>query len=82
MKNNAKKKKRQLGQGLTEYMILVGIIAVGSMFVVAKFGESVKTVTGNMVNALIDSDVQKRTMGGVQDNKMDRKNLWESLNRD
>jgi hypothetical protein len=78
----AKDSSKQRGQGLTEYIILVGIIAIGSMFVVSKFGESIKTVTGNMVNVFTDQKTNKKEMGEVSEAAMQRTSLWQSINRD
>ncbi len=70
------------GQGLTEYIILVGIIAIGSMLVVSKFGEAIKTATGNIVNVFSgqDSDTH-RDVHSVGHEYMGRTDLWDSVKK-
>ncbi len=39
----ARRKKRESGQGMTEYIIIVAIIAIGAILVIGLFGKQVKT---------------------------------------
>ena len=73
---------RQRGQGMTEYIILVGFIAIGSMFVISKDGEAIKTATGNIVNKFTNQSDHKRNIESVDEVKMKRDSLWSTFNRD
>ncbi|MCK5690069.1 Flp family type IVb pilin [Myxococcota bacterium] len=44
--------KRQRGQGMTEYIIIVALIAIGTIFVVTVFGDNLRALFGNATNAL------------------------------
>lgn len=45
-------KKRQLGQGMTEYIIIVALIAVAAIGVYSFFGEAVRGQMAGMTNEL------------------------------
>ena len=51
MKNIAMKKK-SLGQGMTEYIIIVALIAVAAIGVYAMFGKTVRTQMAGVTNEL------------------------------
>jgi len=46
-------KRHITGQGLTEYIIVVALIAIGCVGAVAVFGEAVQTQFANMSNSLM-----------------------------
>jgi Flp pilus assembly pilin Flp len=47
-----KKKISQFGQGMTEYIIIVALIAVAAIGVYSYFGQTVKSQTAGMANEL------------------------------
>jgi Flp pilus assembly pilin Flp len=52
MKNMRKMMKRQDGQGMTEYIIIVALIAIAAIGVVTVFGDNIRKMFGASVNAL------------------------------
>lgn len=46
-------KRRIRGQGMTEYIIVVALIAIGCVGAVSVFGEAVQAQFANMSNALM-----------------------------
>ena len=44
--------KRQLGQGMTEYIIIVALIAVAAIGVYSFFGEAIRAQMAGMTNEL------------------------------
>ena len=55
MKNMRKMMKRQAGQGMTEYIIIVALIAISAIGVVSIFGDNIRKIFGASVNALANS---------------------------
>ena len=51
MQERARWKRR--GQGLTEYMIVLALIAVASIFIIAKLGKNTRATLGNANAALV-----------------------------
>ena len=47
-----KNKKKQLGQGMTEYIIIVALIAVAAISVYNLFGQTVRTQVGDLAAEL------------------------------
>jgi len=47
-----KSRVKQLGQGMTEYIIIVALIAIAAIAVYSIFGETVRTQVGNMSKEL------------------------------
>ena len=43
---------KQLGQGMTEYIIIVALIAIAAIAVYSFFGDTVRTQVGNMAKEL------------------------------
>ena len=43
---------KQLGQGMTEYIIIVALIAIAAIAVYSIFGDTVRTQVGNMSKEL------------------------------
>ena len=52
MKNMRKLMKKQDGQGMTEYIIIVALIAIAAIGVVTIFGDNIRKIFGASVNAL------------------------------
>ena len=48
MKSFARNKKRQFGQGMTEYIIIVALIAVAAIGVYSLFGKTVRNQVAGM----------------------------------
>ena len=70
--------KRKSGQGMTEYIIIIAIIAIGAILIVGLFGQQIKEVFTGMGGALAGSDdksgeiemedkANKETMGTFDD---------------
>ena len=47
-----KSRKKQLGQGMTEYIIIVALIAVAAISVYNLFGQTVRTQVGDLAAEL------------------------------
>jgi len=47
-----KKRRRQRGQGMTEYIIIVALIAIGTIGVITIFGNNIRALFGASANAL------------------------------
>ena len=47
-----KNRKKQLGQGMTEYIIIVALIAVAAISVYNLFGQTVRTQVGDLAAEL------------------------------
>jgi pilus assembly protein Flp/PilA len=52
MKNMRKMMKNQSGQGMTEYIIIVALIAIAAIGVVTIFGDNIRKMFGASVDAL------------------------------
>jgi Flp pilus assembly pilin Flp len=49
-------KVRQLGQGMTEYIIIVALIAVSAIAVYASFGKTIRTQTVGLAHEMSGTD--------------------------
>ncbi|MFK5915027.1 MAG: pilus assembly protein [Woeseiaceae bacterium] len=56
-----KSRVKQLGQGMTEYIIIVALIAIAAIAVYSIFGETVRTQVGNMSKELGGTKGDKAT---------------------
>lgn len=70
MKAITTSKKR--GQGMTEYIIIVALIAIGTIAVITLFGENIRALFGASTNALNGTSGQAETKS---DNTQKRKTL-------
>ena len=52
MKNMRKMMKNESGQGMTEYIIIVALIAIAAIGVVTLFGDNIRKMFGASVDAL------------------------------
>ena len=52
MRNMQKMIRRQDGQGMTEYIIIVALIAIAAIGVVTVFGDNIRRIFGTSANAL------------------------------
>ena len=55
MKNMRKMMKKQDGQGMTEYIIIVALIAIAAIGVVTIFGDNIRKIFGASVDALANT---------------------------
>lgn len=63
MKTNLKSLTRQLGQGMTEYIIIVALIAIAAIAVYGFFGDTIRGQMGAMTEEL--SGQQATTRGAT-----------------
>lgn len=60
----AQMKKKQLGQGMTEYIIIVALIAIAAIAVYNLFGDTVRGQVGDMA-AELGGDTSTKTTGSA-----------------
>ncbi|MFO0600153.1 MAG: hypothetical protein U0228_32895 [Myxococcaceae bacterium] len=59
--------KKARGQGMTEYIIIVALIAIAAIGVITLFGDNIKALFGMSADALAgDTAVKKRTSKSKQ----------------
>jgi type IV pilus assembly protein PilA len=58
-------KFRQLGQGMTEYIIIVALIAIAAIAVYGFFGDAIRGQVGAMTQELAGQDAQMGTVTGA-----------------
>lgn len=51
----SRRTRRQSGQGLTEYIIVVALVAIAAIGVVTVFGDNVRRIIGTSADALAGS---------------------------
>jgi pilus assembly protein Flp/PilA len=51
--------KRERGQGMTEYIIIVALVAIGAIAVVTIFGDNIRALFGASANALAGQSTQQ-----------------------
>lgn len=72
--------KNKKGQGLIEYLIIVAIVAVGSIAVIKVVGGNINVQFANVAQALGGTDSRKKTAHEVTDSlykKKDFSNFFE-----
>jgi len=52
MKKSLSSRRRQRGQGMTEYIIIVALIAIGTIVFVTVFGNNIRALFGTAANAI------------------------------
>ncbi len=62
-----KSRIKQLGQGMTEYIIIVALIAIAAIAVYSIFGDTVRTQVGNMSKELAGEKGNAKVKGNVDD---------------
>ena len=68
--------KRSRGQGMTEYIIIVALIAIAAIGVITLFGDNIKALFGMAVDGLAgDTQVEKRT--SKSQGKLEKKKLTD-----
>ena len=72
MKSMRKMMKKQDGQGMTEYIIIVALIAIAAIGVVTIFGDNIRRIFGASVNALANestNDTGAKKAGDASNNR-------------
>jgi Flp pilus assembly pilin Flp len=68
--------KKARGQGMTEYIIIVALIAIAAIGVITLFGDNIKALFGMSADALAgDTTVEKRT--SKSQGKLEKKKLTD-----
>ena len=68
--------KKARGQGMTEYIIIVALIAIAAIGVITLFGDNIKALFGMSADALAgDTTVQTRTTKSQA--KLEKKKLTD-----
>jgi pilus assembly protein Flp/PilA len=60
-RKSARRKER--GQGMTEYIIIVALVAIGAIFVVTVFGNNIRALFGSSANALSGESTNPSDLG-------------------
>jgi len=68
------------GQGMTEYIIIVALIAIAAIGVITMFGNNLRNLFGASANALAGDETQ--TMKGSSVDKMNKKKLSNFAHQD
>jgi pilus assembly protein Flp/PilA len=55
MKTMRRRMRQESGQGMTEYIIIVALIAISCICVVTVFGDNIRKMFGSSVDALANS---------------------------
>lgn len=72
------KMKRKSGQGMTEYIIIIAIIAVGAIIIVGIFGAQIKEVFSGIGGALGGQDSKSGDLSGKLDAEAETKESMKS----
>ncbi|MCK8106527.1 pilus assembly protein [Pseudoalteromonas sp. 2CM41L] len=70
--------KKQLGQGMTEYIIIVALIAVSAIGVYSFFGKTIR----NQVSALASEVSGKNSSGNIEAAQLASDNAKTNANKD
>ncbi len=54
---NAAQLQKKSGQGMTEYIIVLAIIAIGAILIIGLFGKQIKSTFGKSTSALAGSEL-------------------------
>jgi Tfp pilus assembly protein PilV len=65
-----RRKNKQLGQGMTEYIIIVALIAVSAIGVYSLFGQTLRNQTAGLAKEMSGTDAQTQVKA-AQDNAND-----------
>ncbi len=69
MSINRRNGRRQRGQGMTEYIIIIALIAIAAIGVFTFFGGTVRAQVAGMAGELAGNDANSREMIGRADNQ-------------
>lgn len=75
-------RRGQRGQGMTEYIIIVALVAIGAIAVVSIFGDNIRALFGTSANALagdgqvfegeqVEEDQVERDLNDFQEGALD-----------
>ncbi len=67
--------RNEAGQGMTEYIIIVALIAVAAIGVVTLFGDNIRDMFGASASALSGNESATRHIADDQENKASHKDL-------
>ncbi|OJH41123.1 hypothetical protein [Cystobacter ferrugineus] len=73
-KSQKKLLRKRRGQGMTEYIIIVALIAIAAIGVITLFGNNIRKLFGASAEALAGNEDVKNT-GQTANNQLQRKNL-------
>jgi pilus assembly protein Flp/PilA len=76
MTNTPKKTKRR-GQGMTEYIIIVALIAIAAIGVITLFGDNIRRLFGMAADGIAGDDniTQRNTSGAGNDQNLTKKTM-------
>lgn len=80
MKKVTKPLKNQRGQGLIEYLIIVALIAVGTMAIMRTVGQSVNVKFAKIAEALgadVEGEIKTAKVTETQSSKKDMKDFMQ-----
>lgn len=66
LRSKSRVPRGQRGQGMTEYIIIVALVAIGAIFVVTVFGDNVRALFGASANALQGESTSTTDLGGQE----------------
>jgi len=72
--------RKESGQGMTEYIIIVALIAIAAIGVVTLFGDNIRDMFGSSAQALSGDSEAERKMGPLNDNPAQHKDLQSFAN--
>ena len=78
--NSKKQRDKQRGQSLTEYLILVSLIAVSSIGIIRVLGQTTQTQLANITQALQGGHAAKIKAEKVQEKHYSKKDLSNFMN--
>ena len=58
-------RKKSRGQGMTEYIIIVALVAIAAIGVITVFGENIRMMFGNAADALAGSTAMNYQAGSA-----------------
>jgi pilus assembly protein Flp/PilA len=73
-KSQKKLLRKRRGQGMTEYIIIVALIAIAAIGVITLFGNNIRKLFGASAEALAGNENVKNT-GQTANQQLQRKNL-------
>ena len=68
--NHVKKQLKQLGQGMTEYIIIVALVAIAAIGAYTFFGDAVKQTLGVVADELTGTDAKAVKMKSADDTRV------------
>lgn len=67
--------KKQRGQGMTEYIIIVALVAIATIAVITAFGDNIRALFGASANAMIGQSSDATQLGGKQVSNLQQRGL-------